>query len=92
MFDMIRLAPRFRKRLFYKRVGGIYKIGHGLPTSESGALQFPDGGRPTADRRPPLEKNRRPQSAVGGQICKDRLNHAQNRELTAVVQSAIIAA
>jgi hypothetical protein len=33
----------------------------------------------TADGRPQtaaLEKNRRPRSAVGGQICKDRLNHA----------------
>ena len=32
----------------------------------------------TADGRPQtaaLEKNRRPRSAVGGQICIDRLNH-----------------
>jgi hypothetical protein len=30
----------------------------------------------TADRGPPLETDRRPRSAVGGQICKGRLNHA----------------
>jgi hypothetical protein len=43
----------------------------------------------TADGRPQtaaLEKNRRRRSAVGGQICKDRLNHARitNYELPAV--------
>jgi hypothetical protein len=37
----------------------------------------------TADGRPQtaaLEKNRRQRSAVSGQICKDRLNHAHRRE------------
>jgi 2-amino-4-hydroxy-6-hydroxymethyldihydropteridine diphosphokinase len=29
-----------------------------------------------ADRRTPLEEDRHSRSAVGGQICKDRLNHA----------------
>jgi hypothetical protein len=46
---------------------------HGLPTSGSGALQFPDGRPQTAA----LEKNRRLRSAVRGQICKDILNHAK---------------
>jgi hypothetical protein len=45
-----------------------------VKAAESGALQFPDGGRPT-DRRLPLEKDRRPRAAFGDQIYKGRLNY-----------------
>jgi hypothetical protein len=50
----------------------MLQLWHGSQLSGNSALSFPDGGRPTAAP----ERDCRRRSAVGGQIRKDRCNHA----------------